>query len=159
MIVYQTDVNSLLVSSVEADQSPLEPGVYLIPAGCIDVPPPDAIAGHVRRWTGAVWEQVPDHRGEIWYRETQAVTIVDVGDPALLGLSPTAPPPSVPTQEDRIAARTAQRDANLKAIAMKFLESQVIDGANGEARAVAIRAERAAEMAAYSADILSTLME
>lgn len=42
-LVYQLDENNILTSMSVAEESPLEPGVFMIPAGCVDtdiVPPP-----------------------------------------------------------------------------------------------------------------------
>lgn len=40
-LVYQLDENNILTGVTEAQESPLEPGVFMIPAGCIDtdIPP------------------------------------------------------------------------------------------------------------------------
>lgn len=38
--VYQTDAYGVFVGITSADESPLEPGVFLIPAGCVEVKPP-----------------------------------------------------------------------------------------------------------------------
>ena len=45
-----------------ADESPLEPGVFLIPAHSTTVAPPAAPPGQQRRWTGAAWvlEDIPE---------------------------------------------------------------------------------------------------
>lgn len=56
-IVYQTDSDGVFIGETVADESPLEPGVYLIPAGCIEVAPPAPVAGFKRVWNGA-WVQV-----------------------------------------------------------------------------------------------------
>jgi hypothetical protein len=58
-IVYQTGPDGRYVGPTEADESPLEPGVWLIPAGAVETPPPEAPDGHFARWTGAAWEVVP----------------------------------------------------------------------------------------------------
>lgn len=39
----------------EADESPLEPGVYLMPAGTIDVDPPSIPEGQRARWNEGEW--------------------------------------------------------------------------------------------------------
>lgn len=44
-IVYQTDYNGKYVGEVEADESPLEPGVYLIPGRCYEDKPPQVDDG------------------------------------------------------------------------------------------------------------------
>jgi hypothetical protein len=58
-IVYQTGPDGRYVGPTEADESPLEPGVWLIPAGAVETPPPEAPDGHFARWSGTAWEVVP----------------------------------------------------------------------------------------------------
>lgn len=59
MKVYQYDAAGVFLWEAEADPSPLEPGVYLIPARCTTTPPPaDIPEGHVARWNGAAWSAV-----------------------------------------------------------------------------------------------------
>lgn len=54
MIVYQTDASGYFVGEVAADESPLEPGVFLIPGGCVEQAPPDCPVTHrPRRFDGA----------------------------------------------------------------------------------------------------------
>lgn len=61
MIAYQTDDNGRYVGTVLCDESPLEPGVFLVPRGAVDVAPPGAQEGWFAVWDGAVWrlEQEP----------------------------------------------------------------------------------------------------
>lgn len=54
-IVYQLDANGLLIGEVEADESPLEPGVYLVPAGCTEAPPPEPLPGKYLRYVNGEW--------------------------------------------------------------------------------------------------------
>ena len=54
---YHPDTKELL-SRGEADPSPLEPGVWLIPAGATGIAPPLPHPGKVRRFNGAAWELV-----------------------------------------------------------------------------------------------------
>lgn len=112
-IVYQTDAAGLYAAPAEAALSPLEPGVYLIPAGCVEVSPPDAMPNHVRQWAGNAWEQVPDHRGETWYLGIEAVIIKDLGNPAEMGLSQSLP---APTFEDLRVAKIAAISASANAL-------------------------------------------
>lgn len=56
--VYQTDADGVFIGETVADESPLEKGVYLIPAGCVVTPPPPFLAGHYRAWQGGVWVQI-----------------------------------------------------------------------------------------------------
>ena len=48
-------------------ESPLEPGVYLLPAHSTEAEPPEAGAGHVAVFADGAWTLVEDHRGEIYY--------------------------------------------------------------------------------------------
>lgn len=58
--VYQTDRAGLFVCSTEADASPLEDGVWLLPAGAIEAPPPDEWPEtHWPRWNGHAWQLIP----------------------------------------------------------------------------------------------------
>lgn len=53
---YQFDHAGLLVGRTEADESPLEPGVFLLPARCTFTPPPEDVpADKWPRWNGAGW--------------------------------------------------------------------------------------------------------
>ena len=59
-IVSQLDPAGYFAFPVEADESPLEPGVFLIPARAIDVPPPQVPTGKRARWAGEwVFEDIP----------------------------------------------------------------------------------------------------
>lgn len=55
MIVYQTDDNGVLTGHTVADPSPLEDGVWLIPAGCVQEAPPPFTEGTIPVWTGSGW--------------------------------------------------------------------------------------------------------
>ncbi|WP_186113268.1 phage tail protein [Burkholderia gladioli] len=57
--VYQTDRAGMYCDATMADESPLEPGVFLVPAGAIAVPPPSTWPnGTWPRWNGMAWELV-----------------------------------------------------------------------------------------------------
>lgn len=58
-IVYQTNHEGVYVGAVEADPSPLEPGVWLIPGGCVETPPPGIPQGHMAVWQNGAWSVVP----------------------------------------------------------------------------------------------------
>lgn len=57
-IVYQYDVAGMFICQTEADESPLEPGVFLIPARCVEVAPPESSGDQWPRWNGAKWELI-----------------------------------------------------------------------------------------------------
>lgn len=53
--VSQLNAQGYFTGPVIADESPLEPGVYLIPGGAIDVPPPTVPADRVALRQGSSW--------------------------------------------------------------------------------------------------------
>lgn len=59
-ILVQLDANNVFIGFTNTDESPLEPGVELYPAGAIDAPSPLPITeGHYALWTGEHWQEVP----------------------------------------------------------------------------------------------------
>lgn len=57
--VYQFDHAGMYAGETDAYESPLEPGVWLMPAGAVDVAPPaEWPAGQHPRWTGSAWELI-----------------------------------------------------------------------------------------------------
>lgn len=59
MIVYQTNGQGVYVGQVLADESPLESGVWLIPAGCVETPPPQVSEGQMAVWVSGAWTTMP----------------------------------------------------------------------------------------------------
>lgn len=59
-IVSQLDSDGFLIGTSTADESPLEPGVFLIPGGCVDTTPPEIPEGKRAKWEGHwVFEDIP----------------------------------------------------------------------------------------------------
>lgn len=54
-MVYQTNSEGVFVDYVEADESPLEPGVFLIPAGCVVEEPPSFAFPQRARYADGAW--------------------------------------------------------------------------------------------------------
>lgn len=54
-IVYQTDHIGVYTGTAVADESPLEPGVFLLPAGCVEVAPPTIGPYQRGRWDSVKW--------------------------------------------------------------------------------------------------------
>lgn len=65
--VFQTDHLGLYVGPTTADESPLEPGVFLIPGGCVEVAPPEAPQGKIQHWNGKRWQLLDYFNGLIVY--------------------------------------------------------------------------------------------
>jgi len=59
-LVSQLDDDGYFVAATEAPESPLEPGVYLVPGGAVDSNPPDVPEGKRAKWAGEwVYEDIP----------------------------------------------------------------------------------------------------
>ena len=76
--VCQLDEQGIYVGQTDADLSPeeAENGVYLIPAGCVDVDPPEDKKGFVAKWTREGWEYIENHIGETVYSTTTKESLV-----------------------------------------------------------------------------------
>lgn len=60
--VVQLDDNGYYSGQTYADRSPLEPGVWLIPAGCVDTTPPENMRqGYKYQYSPAGWIEVSEH--------------------------------------------------------------------------------------------------
>jgi hypothetical protein len=57
-IVYQTNLDGVYVGEERAFESPLEPGIYPIPAGAVQVAPPAFNQNQQAIWTGTDWAVV-----------------------------------------------------------------------------------------------------
>jgi len=79
-----------------ADASPLEPGVFLVPANATTIQPPSVAANQAAVFNGASWEVVPDHRGEVYYlADGSQHTITELGVTPPVGSSPIKPEPTI----------------------------------------------------------------
>lgn len=59
-IVYQYNQSALFISKTIADESPLEPGVYLIPGNSTEIPPPEEWPDDKwPRFNGKGWDLIP----------------------------------------------------------------------------------------------------
>ena len=64
MKAHTFDSAGLYVATIEADESPLEPGVFLLPANSTTKEPPAAKEGKIPRWNGSSWRMVKDRSAE-----------------------------------------------------------------------------------------------
>ncbi|MBV4459415.1 hypothetical protein KVG96_15785 [Pseudomonas sp. COR58] len=76
-LVYQTNHLGIFVAAVTADESPLEPGVYLIPGGCVETAPPAIPEHKAAWWNGKAWQLVDYFGGVVVYS-------IDTGEPRTL---------------------------------------------------------------------------
>jgi hypothetical protein len=83
--VYQLNQNGEYTGETIAHESPLEPGIYLIPGACVETAPPETKEGQVAVWDG-VW------------------TLVNLPEPEK---------PKEPTAEELTAQKVAARKAEI----------------------------------------------
>lgn len=69
---YHPEYNNYLGSSM-ADESPLEPGVWLIPAYATDIEPPTCELNQIQIFNGTSWDIIEDQRGIYYIIQTQEV--------------------------------------------------------------------------------------
>lgn len=76
--VCQLDEQGIYVGQTDADLSPEEAdnGIYLMPAGCVDIDPAEDKKGFVAKWTGEAWEYIENHIGETVYSTTMKESLV-----------------------------------------------------------------------------------
>lgn len=67
MRYFQTDEDGFLFGEFDARESPLEPGVWLIPAGGVTEKPPILAADECAKFDGGKWVVLPDHRGRVYW--------------------------------------------------------------------------------------------
>lgn len=76
--VYQTDHLGIFTGQTVADRSPLEPDVWLIPGGCVEVAPPAVPQHKAALWNGKRWELVDCYQGLTAYNiVTRAALVVE----------------------------------------------------------------------------------
>jgi hypothetical protein len=112
MLVYHYDAaTGEYLGTTMAQESPLETGVFLVPAYATVTAPPEATTGYACVWDGSAWGQAQDHRDEQGYVDGVAATVTKLG--ALPdGWSASAPE----STEAELATRVrTQRDFKLTA--------------------------------------------
>ena len=109
--------NGVYTGTIEAYESPLEPGHYLDPAFSCREKPPITLDGFVAVRKADGWVIVPDHRGERWFKpDGSFITISELGEKAIDGLtkeSPPVPPPPSRTSLFKTEIYERMTDAEL----------------------------------------------
>lgn len=119
MKYFQTDESGFLVGEFDARESPMEPGVYLIPGGGVTVAPPVVAAEQCARWIAGAWEVLPDLRGRVyWMADHSRHEITERG----IGLPAGALDQDPPKTADELAAEDGEAaKAELAALDMKSI--------------------------------------
>jgi hypothetical protein len=105
---YHPDTGEYLAQS-RADESPLEPGVYLLPAHSTDLAPPQPPDKMVAVFRGGAWHVEEDHRGKTyWLADGSRHTVSAIGPTPADALNKAPePPPSQIALSKRIARNAA----------------------------------------------------
>ena len=87
--VSQLDAQGYFVCATVADESPLEPGVYLFPSNCVDAEEPNIPEGKRAKWIGS-WviedipplapEPEPEPEPELTYQDLRAMAYPPMAD-------------------------------------------------------------------------------
>lgn len=81
MNIYHYDNNGFYTQTTTARQSPLEPGVFLVPARATTLQPPALLPNTVVVFNGSSWNQLADNRGRYYDHNREEVWLHDVGVP------------------------------------------------------------------------------
>jgi len=109
------------VGNGTADESPLEPGVFLIPANATADVPPTPGTNKAAVYTGGVWGLTPDHRGMVyWLADGTEHSITALGEVPPVGALTAKPPP---TLVELKAAKVAELSAACKAAIVSGFQS------------------------------------
>jgi hypothetical protein len=73
---YHPDYKYFYSESV-ADESPLEPGVFLIPAHATDIEPPTCESNQIQIFNETSWDIIEDQRGIYYSTETRQIMLND----------------------------------------------------------------------------------
>lgn len=121
-LVYQTNHLGIFIGAVKAEESPLEPGIYLIPGGCVETAPPAIPEHKAAWWNGAAWQLVDYFGGVVVYSTETCEPLTLKGfEPVPSGYTMKKPGPNQIWKdgewiEDIEAVLAALRDKKLQAI-------------------------------------------
>ena len=93
-VVYQTDHLGIYTGKTVADRSPLEPDVWLIPGGCVEVAPPPVPAKKAALWNGRKWQLVDSYQGlTVYNTATRAPMVIEHAGALPVGYTLEVPAP------------------------------------------------------------------
>ena len=129
------------IETITLRESPLEPGVSLVPAFCTTTALPEVPAGHVACWNGAAWVLVEDHRGEASYINGVASVVTDLGAyPEGWSTTPPAPDPNAAIDAQILALEATVTQRRLREAALTDEGKAWL--ADVDAQIAALRAQR-----------------
>lgn len=122
-------INGEFLSESVANESPLEKGVFLIPALATDIQPPTAGQNEAAIFNGISWEIVPDFRNETYYKISDGSEVT-----FLLGESPDATVQNTMPQaiidkreaDSILNQKKADRDSSLDSLTHDFGDGRIM---------------------------------
>jgi len=109
-----------------ADESPLEPGEYLIPAYATAIAPPSVLANQKAVFDGDAWSVLADFRGLVFYLADGSKHIItELGVSPPVGSTPTPPPAPAPSIEEVRAAMVCSSWQMRRAMTQTALRADV----------------------------------
>ncbi len=132
-IVYQTDHLGIFIGTTRADPSPLEPDTWLLPAGCVEVPPPEPAEHQAALWDGQAWQLIDSYRGLTAYHvENRTVLTIERHGPLPAGYTLEVPGPHQVWGNgqwvDDVAALVERRHAEQVAAINAACEGEITGG-------------------------------
>ena len=120
--VYQLDRHHCYLCTTAADRDPLDENNWLIPAGCVEIAPPQTGKNQTAQWQAEsqTWRIIPDYRGQTAYRtdtwQHDGIAADTVTEPGALpeGLTIEPPPSSLHTWDGKAWVLDAETAAALK---------------------------------------------
>lgn len=128
------EVTNEFTGEYMAQESPLEPGVFITPVHSTELQPVSPPAGKYNYFDGAKWRLKDDTRG-VWFRPDRATVEVDDLSAAIDPTWSRTEPPLTPAELATIAALEAKqaKEAALATITVAIASGKVFDG-NDRAR-------------------------
>ena len=111
MIVYSYDEKGFYSGTMTAQESPREPGVYLIPANCTDKKPPETGDRQCVVFENNGWAIKPDYRGVTYWLPDGSEHIIKEIDVVPPGNALYEKPVIPPTLEEAKASKLAELNA------------------------------------------------
>ena len=129
------------VEAITLRESPLEPGVSLVPAFCTTTALPEVPTGYAACWNGSAWVLVDDHRGEAGYINGAASVVTDLGAyPEGWSTMPPAPAPNAAIDAQIQALENTVTQRRLREAALTEAGKAWL--ADVDAQIAALRAQR-----------------
>lgn len=117
------ELSGVFLGEYLAQESPMEPGKFIVPDKSTDISPPACGLNEVAIFTAGAWAVTANHIGQTWYDTATGdpVIITALGKPAanLIQQKPVIPPVP-PTTAELSAKARADRDALIAKVEWRY---------------------------------------